>query len=73
MRKPKNNYERKLYKETCIASYEQENAEIVEHAPNVEDFYYTEHLGVWILTFKKGDDMEFDTKAEMMEWIKSEP
>jgi hypothetical protein len=50
----------------------QENAELAELYPNVEDFYYTDHLGVWILTFKVGDDMEFDTKDEMIEWLKSE-
>lgn len=71
MRKPKKG-EVKIYKNSCVASYEQENAEVAEYAPNVEDFYYSDHIGVWYLVFKDGEDMEFDTKQEMMDWIKAD-
>lgn len=38
--------------------------------PNVMDFYYSSHRGTWILKFHVGEDDEFDTKQEMIEWIK---
>ncbi len=73
MREPKNREQRKLFKESCEASYRQEMAEINELAPNVEDIYYSDHLGVWFVTYKSGlDDNEFDTKQEALEFIKSE-
>jgi len=70
MRQPKNREERRIFKDTCIASYVQEMQEINEWAPNVEDIYFSEHLGVWIVTFKNGDDQEFDTKEEMLKFLK---
>lgn len=39
---------------------------------NVEDIFYSEHRGNWIMTFKSGNDQEFDTKEEAIEWIKME-
>lgn len=54
-------------------SYKQEMREINEWAPNIEDLYYSEHLGVWIVTFKNGlDDNEFDTKEEALEFFRQE-
>jgi hypothetical protein len=72
MHEPKNSRERKIFKESCIASYIQEMQEINEWAPNVEDLYYSDHLGCWIATFKRGGDQEFDTKFEALKWIESE-
>lgn len=69
---PKNKAERKIYRQSCVDSYEQENAEVVERFSNIEDFYYSPHLGVWILKFKIGEDQEFETKQEMMDWLESE-
>lgn len=70
MRNPTNDTERRIFKESCISSYKQEMIEINEWAPNVEDIYYSDHLGVWIVTFKVGDDQEFDTKEELIKSLK---
>lgn len=73
MREPKNRYERKLFRESVEAGYRQEMAEINEYAPNVEDIYYSDHLGVWIVTYKNGiEDDEFDTKEQALEFIRTE-
>ncbi len=72
MKKPANKEEEKIFIEGCIASYKQEMEEIEEFAPNVEDIFYSEHLGLWIVTFKNGEDMEFETRAELLLWINDE-
>lgn len=72
MRQPKNNTERRVFKDGCIASYKMEMLEINEWAPNVDDIYYSDHLGRWIVTFKYGDDQEFDTKEDVIEFLKSD-
>lgn len=73
MREPKNRYERRVYRECLDAGYRQEMAEINEYANNIEDIYYSEHLGVWIVTFKNGfDDDQFDTKAQALEFIRQD-
>lgn len=72
MREPKNKQDRKTLLVALTASYIQEMAEINDYAPNVEDIYYSEHLGSWIITFENGDDQEFETKEEAIAWIKAE-
>lgn len=65
---------RTLYKEACVASYEQELYELREiyGHNNVKAFYYSEHRGTWILQFDVGEDEEFETKEEMLERLARE-
>jgi hypothetical protein len=70
--KPTNREERRVYRDSCIASYEKELQELQDMAPNVGGFFYSDHLGVWILQFKDGEDQEFDTKDEMIQFIKDD-
>lgn len=49
--------------------YHQELEELRERFNNVTEFYYSTHRGTWILSFKKGEDQEFDTKAEAYQWL----
>lgn len=70
--KPTNKVERKVYEVSCVASYEEELREIQDYAPNVGGFYYSDHQGSWTLQFIKGEDQEFDSKDEMIQWIKDE-
>lgn len=59
---------------TAFDSHRQELNELQEihGAKNVTDFFYSEHRGSWILKFKEGEDQEFDTKQEMIQWIITE-
>lgn len=73
MRNPKNRTERTIFRDSCIASYKQEMREIEELYPNVDDIFYSEHLGAWIVTYKNGlDDDEFETKADALEFLRTE-
>ena len=62
------------YAQACIDSYEEELRELkdVYGLGNVKGFYYSPHRGTWILQFNIGEDQEFDTKKEMMDWIANE-
>lgn len=64
----------KIYLNGLIESHEQEILEIQENysATNIKDFFYSEHRGTWVMQFKKGEDMEFDTKDDLMKWIAAE-
>lgn len=74
MKQPKDIEELKVLMNTLIDSHEQELLEIKEDMGNnnVDDFYYSDHRGTWILTFIVGDDEEFSSKEEMMEWLRTE-
>jgi hypothetical protein len=65
----------KIVIECLIASHEQEILEIKEAfgATNIKGFFYSEHRGQWALQYNNGlTDDEFDTKAGLIEFIKSE-
>jgi hypothetical protein len=65
----------KIFISCLLDSYDQELLEIKEEfgAPNVKGLFYSEHRGTWVLQFKNGiEDSEFDTKAHMIEFIKTE-
>lgn len=73
MIEPKNRVERRTFRDSLDASYRQEMEEINEFAPNVDDIYYSDHLGAWFVTWKNGNvDNEFDTKQEALDFIRSE-
>lgn len=74
MRHPENKEELKTLMASLLDSYGQEMEEIKEYAPNVEDIYFSDHLGSWIVTYKdkRLRDDEFETKEQALEFIKSE-
>ena len=60
--------------QALLDGYEAELDELSEvyGCTNVRHFYYSAHRGTWILQFNIGEDQEFDTKKEMMDWIANE-
>lgn len=56
--------------QSLFDSHQQEIDELA--ASNVEDFFYEKHAKQWRLIFKKGEDQYFDSKQEMLDWIRSD-
>lgn len=63
---PKNRNERKIHKESAIASYEQELEELSKKYPRLVALYYSEHMGNWQVVLVD-DDFEAETKEEALQ------
>lgn len=73
MKEPQTKEEKRIFRRTLEASYRQEIEELNEWAPNVEDVYYDDHRGTWVVTYKNGlEDDEFDTKEELYSYLNLE-
>ncbi|GAB2528256.1 hypothetical protein [Rufibacter soli] len=60
-----------LFKQGCIESHEQELTELQEqHRPDLIDFYYDSHMGVWVLkTIDNMEGDEFETKYDLLDHV----
>lgn len=63
---------KKVFNQGCIESFNQELDELRElYGEHILDFYYSEHLGEWILRSENDthDMKEFESKAGLLEYL----